>query len=153
MFSPHFRAKSNGIWVYGHYYNNCDRGVNQSFIVSDNEETGIGDHFLVDSNTLSVCTGLRDLQSKLIFEGDFLEDLYKDEDIEIISYVPVVYNNDTATFCIDNSYYKNHISLVSLIDYFGSHLVVNGNIFENPERLSQQNYNKPDRSSVDGLPF
>ena len=33
MINTHYRAKSNGLWVYGDLYNNCDRGVNQNYIV------------------------------------------------------------------------------------------------------------------------
>ena len=35
MINTDYRAKSNGLWVYGDLYNNCDRGVNQNFIVRD----------------------------------------------------------------------------------------------------------------------
>ena len=34
MINTHYRAKSNGLWVYGELYNNCDRGVNQNYIVT-----------------------------------------------------------------------------------------------------------------------
>jgi len=34
MTNTHYRAKSNGIWVFGYLYNNCDRGVTPSGIFS-----------------------------------------------------------------------------------------------------------------------
>ena len=39
---------------YGDLYNNCDRGVNQNFIVRDNENIGTGEHILVDSYTTGI---------------------------------------------------------------------------------------------------
>jgi len=155
MINTHYRAKSNGSWVFGDLYNNCDPGVNQNFIVRYNEELGTGDHILVDSYTtgISICTMVSDRAGNLIYEGDFLRDEETDEDgNKIVSYYPVVYNKDTGCWCIDNSYYKKHSNLVPIIDYFGSEMQVDGNIFDNPERLPKINYDD-NESPSDGLPF
>jgi len=155
MINTHYRAKSNGLWVFGDLYNNCDRGVNQNFIVRDNEELGTGDHILVDSYTtgISICTMVSDRAGNLIYEGDFLKDEEMDEEgNRIVGYYPVVYNKDTGCWCIDNSYYKNNSHLVPMIDYFGSDMQVDGNIFDNPDRLPKINYDD-NKSPSDGLPF
>ncbi len=155
MINTHYRAKSNGLWVYGDLYNNCDRGVNQNFIVRDNENIGTGEHILVDSYTtgISICTMVSDRAGNLIYEGDFLRDEETDEEgNKIVCYYPVVYNKDTGCWCIDNSYYKNNSHLVPMIDYFGSDMQVDGNIFDNPDRLPKINYDD-NKSPSDGLPF
>ena len=55
MINTHYRAKSNGLWVYGDLYNNCDRGVNQNFIVRDNEDIMLGS--LSGKNTIGLKFG------------------------------------------------------------------------------------------------
>lgn len=136
-----YKAKSNKVWVQGDYYNNCDRGVNQSFIVCDNEERGTGDHFIVDSSTISFCTGIKDKNGNLIFENDILIDREITEDgIDISSHCPVVYDVKTGSYCIDNSYYKDHQHLVNMVEYFGlENLEIVGNIFDNKDLLPQRN--------------
>lgn len=147
--NTHFRAKSNGIWVYGDFYNNCDRGVNQNFIVSDNEEAGTGDHIVIDIDTLSICTGVKDKNGNFIYEGDFLFEEFKNDNGELYrSYYPVVYSIESAAFCVDNSYYKDHTNLVPFISYFGDDLEVDGNIYDNSNRLPQENN---DNSQLDDI--
>ena len=68
-----FRAKSNGRWVYGHYYNNKSYAVNTDYIVSDVGKTD-GEHFIVDGSTLGEFTGLFDKSGEPIFEGDIIKD-------------------------------------------------------------------------------
>ena len=155
MINTHYRAKVDGLWAFGYYYNNCDRGINQDFIVRHNEELGTGDHILVDSYTtgISICTMVSDRAGNLIYEGDFLRDEETDDDgNKIVGYYPVVYNKDTGCWCIDNSYYKDHSSLVPMIDYFGSDMQVDGNIFDNPDRLPKINYDD-NKSEENELPF
>jgi uncharacterized phage protein (TIGR01671 family) len=149
-----YRAKSNKKWVYGDYYNNCDRGVNQSFIVCDNDQRGTGDHFIIDNSTLGICTGIKDKNNELIFEGDILIDREITEDgIDISSYYPVVYNVKSGSYCIDNSYYNDNQNLVNMVEYFGlENLEIVGNIFDNKNLLPQRNSPNFENVKTD-LPF
>lgn len=54
-----------GKWITG-YYTGCDNGVH--YIKSDTTE-----YYSIDPDTLGQCTGLRDRNGTLIFEGDILK--------------------------------------------------------------------------------
>jgi hypothetical protein len=76
-----------------------------------------------------------------------------EDGIDISSYCPVIYNEATGSYCIDNSYYKNVQHLVNMVEYFGiGNLEVVGNVFENYDLLPK--VNSPDyiEPKID-LPF
>lgn len=75
LYRAKFRNDKNYKWHYGYFFNNCDFGVNQSYIVESNDNTGTGDHFIVDTSTLGQFTGLQDKTNNNIFQGDYF--IYK----------------------------------------------------------------------------
>ena len=71
-----FRGKrlDNGEWIEGHYV--CLKYVyydKREHLIT-HRETGVS--YTVDPDTIGECTGLRDKNGKLIFEGDIVREFY-----------------------------------------------------------------------------
>ena len=86
-------------------------------------------------------TGLRDKNDKEIYESDILIDKEVDEyGNDISGYLPVVFCQNTAQWCVDNSFNKDGSHLVNIVEYLGiEHLEVVGNIYENPLLFENEN--------------
>lgn len=141
-------------WVYGdlHHYYNGSFFTQISNIDDEKAETNTYD---VDICSVSQSTGIKDKNGKLIFEGDFLIDReIDDEGNDISGYYPVVYDEKTGSYCVDNSYYKNNSHLVNMVEYFGlENLEVVGNVFDNKELLPKENLPVIEKESKSDLPF
>jgi uncharacterized phage protein (TIGR01671 family) len=86
-------------------------------------------------------TGFKDENGKEIYESDILIDKEADEfGNDISGYLPVVFCQNTAQWCVDNSFKKDGSHLVNIVEYLGiEHLEVVGNIYENPLVLENEN--------------
>ncbi len=92
------QRSDNGAWVQGHYFPaKWEEGYEQHFIQTS--EVALHDHdiletraFEIDPATLGQCTGLRDKNGKLVFEGDIVR--YSGKYDYIVRYG--VYNRNPA---------------------------------------------------------
>jgi len=80
--------------------------------------------------------GITDQKGVKIYEGDYLVDTYPVDEADdskgtLESLLPVVYCSKQLTWCVDVSFDKDGGCLNSLVEYFGEHLEVKGNVYEN----------------------
>ena len=97
---------------------NQDGEINKFF----NSEEALKRRFV-----LMQCTGLKDKNGKLIYEGD----LVKNWDNLIYQ---IFWQEDAACYLVESIRSKNKLGIYSLISY-QNNLEVIGNIYENPELL------------------
>ena len=118
-----FRGKSivTGEWCFGDLFQHGD----QKFIMANNRNTE------VDPETVGQYTGLRDMDSKEIYEGDIIQTYDPDEGYAVVRY------DETETefytlFVSENSYYGLGR------DFNSEDIAVVGNIYDNPELVGEQ---------------
>lgn len=121
-------------WIHGCLHNYYDGSFYTIITVIDNERMETIEYH-VEPLTVGQSTGVKDNLGNDIYEGDILANVGEDGNTR---YYPVVYNDKTGCYCIDNSYYKNNSHLVTMTEFFGSNLVVVGNVHDNPYLLPPQ---------------
>ncbi len=138
-----FKAKriDNGEWVIGNLITNVFFRLGQSipYILCPDkaeydcfedftEENGI---FEVRPDTICQCTGLRDKNGKLIYEGDIVKCLYDSYGENGVYIGKVIYREDTCCFVDANSESTDY-------EWWEEEKEVIGNIFNNPELLESE---------------
>ena len=127
-------------------YGDIQLGYNgQPFVITDNKEKPVED--IKDVVTLQ-CTGLKDKNGKLIYEGDILKTA---NGVGIVSYFESTASYKLATLMPSGDYGFTRLSIhitdtwYYLEDWNLEEQYVIGNKFENPELLKN---NKLDKSKV-----
>lgn len=117
-----FKAKrlDNGEWIVGYLYRLSEN--NPPFVMLRK----YGESYEVDEHTICQCTGLKDKNSRLIWENDIVKInnskvnmLITFRDFEIICTIP------------NEKYYKHRLE-------YDTEYEVIGNIFDNPELLESE---------------
>lgn len=124
-----FRGKrvDNGEWIYGDLLTPTD--IMDVWEISEN--TGMGDRYEIDPETVGQYTGMTDKKGTKIFEGDIIECDWFNAMVKIEHRKHLIIF-DRASFCgewrIGNNKYNNFLH-----DTFNRKII--GNIYDNPELL------------------
>lgn len=117
------KRKDNKKWVYGNYAF-TDINGKQHFIFQNKAFD-----CEVIPETVGQCTGLKDKNGKLIFEGDILR--FVNDDGETSNY-EVYWSNDEAGWCIKK---EDAFDAMDCWNETRESFEVIGNIYDNPELL------------------
>lgn len=88
----------------------------------------------LDLNNLMQCTGLKDKNGKLIYEGDIVKYMYYNP--ERYTKWIVVFNQNTLEFGLKGCGHDGYLRLTSY-SIINNKVEVVGNIYENPELLKE----------------
>ena len=126
-----FRGKrlDSGEWVEGFYVEFSDplTGNHERYIQTVKSDGRLDLIHKVDPNTVGECTGLPDVNSKLIFEGDIFDWGYAG--VKDKRYV-VVYDTEMASFVGERG--------CGFVTLNGIDIEIIGNIHDNPQLLLQE---------------
>ena len=131
-------------------------GFNEHYTFADTLD-GIGTEYnpcKTSDCVLMQCTGLRDKNGKLIYEGDIIRVQYIGAQIPLFSHqfsnlpedeiFSIIYDYDWHKFCCKNPNYKKACEIHSLdlnaiqINTENKQYEIIGNIYENPELLEEK---------------
>lgn len=141
-----FKAKrlDNGEWVQGYIVKYGYTGREKYYIVPDYASALYS--FLIDSSTICQCTGLKDKNGKLIWEGEIILFQRDNDDCPFPNkdtkkrLGKVFYKGFRTTFAIGMGKNGNGSINDDLWKYVqnGNRVEVIGNIFDNPELLESE---------------
>ena len=111
----------DGIWVKGYL-------VDEKYIVSAKD----GYEFLIDPRTICQCTGLKDMNGKLIWENDIVRIIYDGNE----HVYQVIWDNEELNFWTTNGKgnYGSNFAYIPCCE----EIEVIGNKFDNPELLESE---------------
>ena len=128
-----FKAKriSDGEWIVGYLYRLSEN--NPPFIMLRK----YGESYEVDEHTICQCTGLKDKNSRLIWENDVVE-IGEHEDT-VNGLYKVIYCENAHCYALKRSvdFHYNFFTFSDLNGFETSSKVI-GNIFDNPELLESE---------------
>jgi len=165
-----FRGMNKGKWYYGGYFKHLpytpqpirhsevpEKDYKHLIIQDSFSDWGLPRNMTcieVEPETVGQCTGLKDKNGNLIFEGDIIAVQYIGAQIPLFSRqfsnlpederFAIVYNYDWHKFCCENPNYKKTCEIHSLdldaiqINTENKQYEVIGNIYENPELLEEK---------------
>lgn len=123
------KRKDNGEWIEGWITTQYKKGFDGEILFTRIKSNvfGGGEH-LVDTETVGQCTGLKDKNGKLIFEGDVVED----EQSGICYFIK--WFSECACYSLANRNGEMNFGCDEF-EMFLNDLSVIGNIHDNPELL------------------
>ena len=132
------KRKDNGKWVYGGiYYQKADEVKEEAVYIIGASLNDVGAAYEVISETVGQCTGLKDKNGKLIFEGDTLESRASENKEDWERWIVAFFD---GSFCFERDIpkkrkhkHEQNLLCVDEIELYG--LTVIGNIHDNPELL------------------
>ena len=132
------KRKDNGEWIYdGIYYQKADEVKEEAVYIIGGSLNYVGAAYEVISETVGQCTGLKDKNGKLIFEGDTLESRASENKEDWERWIVAFFD---GSFCFERDISKKrkhkheqNLLCVDEIELYG--LTVIGNIHDNPELL------------------
>lgn len=88
-----------------------------------------------DGGELMLKTPKQDIHGKVVWEGDIVGCYYKDdEDIDQVSYLPVMWSDKLGAFALDDSFNKDGSSFAPLMEH--DDIEIFGNIYEHKHLLN-----------------
>ena len=97
----------------------------------DNSNAYDSDYVTIRPDKILQCTGLKDKNGTLIYEGDVVKNN------RLSNVYSVFWHNDGVCFLFKNLKVKNTISMYVLLQDYKDDLEVIGNIYENPELIKE----------------